>query len=91
MVVNFRNKIFMQPMKSNIMELKGFPIFLVGEGKGGLSFLSCVWCGEWTINCFIFHLESGIPSKRFFFFFGFDLFCFGEEGGSPQSKEFSSS
>jgi hypothetical protein len=68
MAVNFRNKISMQPMRSHIIEVRGFLIFLVGEGKGGFfPKLYLVWKVDYPL--FTFHLDSGLSMQVFFFGF----------------------
>jgi hypothetical protein len=86
MVANFRNKIFMQPMKSNIMELKGFPIFLVGEGKGGLSFFKL--CLVWRVDYQLFHFPLGEWDSMQGVFFFWVLICFvlGKRGEALKAK-----
>jgi len=69
------------------MEVRGFLIFLVGEGKGGFFFLSCIWCGKWTIHCSLSTWIVDFPCKCFFL--GFDLFCFGGEGGRASKQKVS--
>jgi hypothetical protein len=59
----------MQPMRSCVMEWRGFPFFFpcgwVGWWglRGGL-FPSCVWCGEWTVH---FPLGQRTFHARFYF------------------------